>query len=105
MTANKVIVALLKYGTNEKIKDITMVGHIPNEGDFFVDDDHINDNWKNNMYIVRAVTHFRDDLVALHIEKYDVDAEDQKWKEAVKYWEEIRERWHKDGSEKSEEDN
>ena len=100
---NKVQVALIRYGTNEKIKDVFMEGHIPAEGDFFIDDVEAGDDWKEKMYVVRAVTHFHDNLVAIHVEKYDVDAQELKWKEAVKHWEEMKERWKIDGSEKSEE--
>jgi hypothetical protein len=105
MTTNKVQVTLIKYGTNEKIKDIFMEGHIPAEGEFFIDDTEARDDWKDKLYIVRAVTHFHDNFVAIHIEKYDTEEQDKKWKEAVKYWEEMKERWKLDGSEKSKTDN
>jgi len=100
---NSIQVALIEWGTNKKIKDVFMRGHVPAEGEFFIDDDHAGEDWKDKMYIVRAVTHFHNDLVAVHIEKYDVDEQDRKWKEAVKYWEEMKERWQEDGSKKSEE--
>lgn len=103
MTTNNVQVALIRYGTNEKIKDVFMTGHIPAVGDFFIDDDHADNDWKDKMYLVKAVTHFHNNLVAVHVDKYDVDAENRKWKNAVQYWEEMKERWKIDGSEKSEE--
>lgn len=102
---SKLRVTLIRWGTNEKIKNVIMEGHIPSEGEFFIDDDKVaGEGWKDKMYIVRAVTHFHENLVALHVEKYDVDAENLKWKEAVKHWEEMKERWKIDGSEKSKED-
>ena len=103
MTTNNVQVALIRYGTNEKIKDVFMTGHIPAVGDFFIDDDHVDNDWKDKMYLVKAVTHFHNNLVAAHVDKYDVDAENRKWKNAVQHWEEMKERWKVDGSEKSEE--
>ena len=102
-TTNKVQVALIRYGTNEKIKDVFMAGHIPAVGEYFIDDDQAREDWKDKMYVVRAVTHFHENLVAVHVEKYDTDAEEQKWRNAAQYWEKMKERWKIDGSEKSEE--
>ena len=93
MTTNNVHVALISYGTNEKIKDVFMNGHIPEVGDFFIDDDHADDDWKDKMYLVKAVTHFHNNFVAVQVDKYDADAENRKWKNAVQYWEEMKERW------------
>ena len=94
---SKIKATLLEWGTNKVIKAVYFEGHIPAIGDFFIDDSKITDDWKTKMYIVKAVTHFTGDFVALHITKYNVDAEEAKWKEAVKYWEEIKNKMKEDG--------
>lgn len=88
---NKTCVALMEYGSNKHLKDIYMNGHIPCVGEYFIDDTKIDtETWKDNMYIVKAVTHFQDSLVALHVEKYNSEEETLKWKKAVEFWESMK---------------
>lgn len=47
-----------------------------NTGDFFIGSSKIEDNWKKNMYIIKAVTHFLPDdngdfLLNVHVEEYN----------------------------------
>ena len=60
-----------------------MDGHIPVVGDYFIDSEEIGKDWENKMYIVRAVTHFLNNLVSLHVERYNVDEETKKWEETA----------------------
>ena len=80
-----------------------MENHIPAVGEYVIDDDKIRgDEWKDKMYIVRAVTHFHDNMVALHVDKYNPDEENSKWEKISQYVKELKEKLD-NGSEKSEE--
>ena len=84
-------VALIDYGTNKKIKSVFMDDHAPAVGDFIIDDEQIVPNeWKDKMYVVRAVTHLHNSLLAVHVEKYNVDEENKKWEQASAYLDKLR---------------
>lgn len=74
-------VYLYEYGSNKflrSFKTSTNVGYAV--GDFYILDTEIKDNFRENMYLVKAVSHFlpafvtEEPQVALHLEKYDPDA-------------------------------
>lgn len=98
----KLNIALIEWGGNRKIKDIMMEGHYPTVGEYVIDDVKIADDWKDKMYIVRAVTHFHENLVAVHVEKFNPDAENEKWEKVSTYIKDLKERLD-NGSEKSKE--
>lgn len=95
-------VTLFEYKTNKKIGHVYMASHCPAVGEFYVNSTKIDDTAKDNMYIVRAVTHFQDNKIALHIQKYDAEAEQERWDNMVDTIHKLGEKY---GSEKSEENN
>lgn len=82
--------------------------HYPVVGDYIVDQFGLptDDEWKENMYIVRAITHFRNNLITAHVEKYNPDIEDAKARNAAEYWAHVVDklkREEKENGKKSEE--
>lgn len=93
-------VTLFEYGTNKKIGNVYMASHHPAVGDFYVNSTKIDDTANDKMYIVRAVTHFQDNKLALHLQKYDAKAEQERWNSMEETMKKLGEKY---GSKKSEE--
>lgn len=95
---------LLEYGTNKEfaVEEIAPY-NIPAVGEFFIQDTYAFKGWEDKMYIVKAVTRFTGDNVAIHVSKYDPVAEEKYWQNMVNKIDKIREKV--DGSKKSEENN
>ena len=83
-----IVVELLEWGTNKYITKVMMDAHYPAVGEYIVDEAGLptSEDWKEHMYIVRAVTHFRSNLVTAHAERYNPDVEDAKARSAAEYW-------------------
>lgn len=73
------MIKFLEYGTNVEITECQL-SNVPREGEFVILNNKITSKWKDQFYRVRAVTYLIDSTtVIVHIEKYDIDAENQKW--------------------------
>ena len=94
---------IMEYGPNNKLfEENVSASGVPNVGDYIIADKYCPADWKDKMYIVRAVTRFFSDDVAVHVEKFNVDDEKEYWDNVV---DKIRalQKGDKSGSEKSKE--
>lgn len=85
-------IKVAKYGGNEELFSFYKENPYYNVGDFLMGSSKVEDGWENNMYIIRAVTHFLpndngDFLMYLHVEEYNpskVAGEFEKLAEKIK---------------------
>lgn len=76
------------WDTNKVIKETTMKPECcPAVGEFIILDEYLQENYKDNMYIVRAVSTFlppegsTEGVKAVHVEKYNPDKVKDEWDE------------------------
>lgn len=90
-------VYIYEYATS-KLIDTLIVDFTPSYdvGQFFINERDV-ENYKENMYIIRAVTHLRPDLttgagqVAIHIEKYNPEEVTKTFEKLLKKLEKLGE--------------